>query len=76
MTLVTQKLYWTIGEVAIKLQLPETTIRYWCSVFGDASRKKVNNRYFNRDEVARLVDIYTLVKVEKYTLKGAKLKLK
>lgn len=77
MTLLTQKIYWTTREVADKLNVPPSKIRYWLSYFGDVDkRNKAMKRFFNQKEVEKIEKIYQLVEVEKYKLEGAKLKLK
>jgi DNA-binding transcriptional MerR regulator len=72
------KLYFSIGEVAGILQLPESTLRYWEKEF-DNIRPKTNAkgvRYYTREDIRELQLIYHLVKEKKLTLAGARQKLK
>lgn len=72
------KMYYSIKEVAADLQVSETTLRYWETVFHQLSPYKGANgvrRYTKEDlKTARL--IYHLVKERGLTLAGAKQYLK
>lgn len=71
-----EKIYWTTGEVADMLKIKESNVRFWCIMFGEPNKRKGNNRFFNKKEVERMQKIYQLLKVERYTIEGAKIKLK
>ena len=72
------KMYYSIKEVAKELNVSETTLRYWETMFPQLSPYKGANgvrRYTKEDfKTARL--IYHLVKERGLTLAGAKKQLK
>lgn len=70
-----ERLYWSTPEVAAKLKERATTLRYWLKVFGDVE-KGGRNRRFTREDIERLEKIKHLIRVEKYTLAGVKMKIK
>lgn len=71
------KIYWTIGEVSERLNVPTSRIRFWCNFFGVlvSVRRGSKNRKFNAKEVEKLKIVWYLVSVEKYTLEGTKRQL-
>ena len=73
-----QKKYHAIGEVAEMLQVNPSLIRFWESEFTQLSPRKnrKGNRTYTDADIEMLKTIYYLVKVRKYTLKGAQDKLK
>lgn len=73
-----QKKYFSIGEVAELLDVNPSLIRFWESEFPQiAPRKnKKGNRVFTQEDIEILKQIYFLVKVKKFTLEGAREKLK
>ena len=74
---MTEKLYWTTPQLADRLGISQSKLRYWASYFGDAEKRKGNHRrFFNREEVAKFERVKELVMVEGFTLEGAKIKLK
>ena len=72
------KLYYSIGEVAEKLDVNTSLLRFWEKEFQfEVSKKnKKGNRLFSLKEIEKINKIYQLVKVEGYTLEGAKKALK
>lgn len=72
------KLYYSIGEVAEMFDVNASLIRFWEKEFKNIKPKKnkKGNRLFTQKEIDQLKRIYQLVKVEGYTLEGAKLALK
>ena len=70
-----EQIYWSMPEVSAKLKESATTIRYWLKVFGDVE-KGGRNRRFTKTDIKRLRKIQHLIRVEKYTLAGVKLKIK
>ena len=71
------KRFFSIGEVATILELPESTIRFWEGEFDILSPKTDGKRRkFTNDDVNILRDIRFLVKEQKMTLDGARKKLK
>ena len=78
--------YKTIGEVAKILaenskngkSIKTHTIRFWEKEFNlkVSKRNKKGNRLYSVKEIEKISQIYTLVKVNGYTLEGAKKALK
>lgn len=73
----TEKLYYTIGEVADMFDVNASLIRYWEKEFDmiKPRKNKKGNRFFTQKDIENIELIYHLVKVKGLTLKGAKLKL-
>jgi DNA-binding transcriptional MerR regulator len=73
-----QKKYYSIGEVAEMLDVKPSLIRFWESEFQQLSPRKnrKGNRTYTEGDIETLRSIYYLVKERKFTLKGAKEKLK
>jgi DNA-binding transcriptional MerR regulator len=72
------KLYYSIGEVAELLHVNASLLRFWEKEFNLAVSKKnkKGNRLFSVKEIEQIQRIYQFVKVEGYTLDGAKKALK
>ena len=72
------KQYYTIGEVAKKLDLSASLIRFWETEFREISPKKnrKGNRVYTQKDIDTLDRIRYLLKVKKYTIKGAKERLR
>ncbi len=72
------KIYFSIGEVAAMFNVNTSLIRFWEKEFEvlRPHKNKKGNRLFTRKDVDNLHTIYHLVKERGYTLKGAKEKLK
>jgi DNA-binding transcriptional MerR regulator len=68
------RLYFTIGEVAEKFGVNASLIRFWEKEFTILQPKKNNNgkRLFTKQDLENLQLVYNLVKMEGYTLEGAK----
>lgn len=71
---VTRK-YYSIGEVAIKLGVEASAIRYWQAEFGLMVHRSGKDRKFTGDDLFKLRVINHLLKVEQYTISGAKRQL-
>ena len=73
-----EKLYYRIGEVAEMFNVNASLIRYWESEFSVLRPRKSTkgNRMFTQRDLRYLRMIYQLVKVQGYTLQGAKDALK
>lgn len=69
-----EKLYYRIGEVAKMFNVSTSLIRYWESEFSVLRPRKSTkgNRMFTQRDLRYLHIIYQLVKVQGYTLQGAK----
>lgn len=72
------KMYYSIKEVAKELDVTETTLRYWETVFPQVSPYKGANgvRRYTKEDIKTLRTIYHLVKERGLTLSGAKKQLK
>lgn len=68
-----EKKYFTIGEVAKKLGVATSLIRFWESQFTFISPKKnkKGNRKFTQEDLKKIKLVYHLVKEKGYTLQGA-----
>jgi DNA-binding transcriptional MerR regulator len=72
------KLYYTIGEVAEMFKVNTSLIRFWEKEFSviQPKKNKKGNRLFTPKDIDNFNKIYHLVKVNGYTLDGAKKALK
>lgn len=69
--------YYAIGEVAAMLQVKTSNIRFWTKEFNLKVRTtRKGDRMYTPDQLKELRTIYYLVKEKKYTINGAKEKLK
>jgi DNA-binding transcriptional MerR regulator len=73
-----EKLYYSIGEVAELFEVNSSLIRFWEKEFDilKPHKNKKGNRLFTQKDIENLNIIYDLVKVRGYTLGGAKEMLK
>jgi DNA-binding transcriptional MerR regulator len=73
-----QKLYYSIGEVAEKFGVNESLLRYWEKEFDIIKPKKnaKGTRSYRKEDIENIGLIYHLVKEKGLTLEGAKKKLK
>ncbi len=73
-----EKFYYTIGEVAQRLDVNPSLLRFWETEFKGITphKNKKGNRLYTKKDLDLLIKIYELVKVQGYTLQGAKDKLK
>jgi DNA-binding transcriptional MerR regulator len=76
-TEITKK-YYSIGEVSDLLGVNASLIRFWETEFPHLSPRKnrKGNRVYTEKDIEDLKTIYYLVKVRKFTLKGARDKIK
>ncbi len=72
------KLYYSIGEVADIFEVNTSLIRFWEKEFSilKLKKNKKGNRLFTVKDIKNVERIYNLVKVNGFTLEGAKKKLK
>ena len=72
------KLYYSIVEVADMFDVNTSLIRFWEKEFTiiKPSKNKKGNRLFTKKDILNFQKIYQWVKIEGYTLDGAKQKLK
>ncbi len=73
-----KKHFYAISEVAEMFNVNASLIRFWESEFPmlTPTKNKKGNRLFTLKDIENFRKIYTLVKVEGYTLQGAKEHLK
>tara|TARA_B100000579_G_C22523439_1_gene707262 strand:+ start:318 stop:647 length:330 start_codon:yes stop_codon:yes gene_type:complete len=78
MNLDNHKIYYSIGEISKLLKVNNSLIRFWEKEFDIIKPKKNNrgNRIFTKNDVSNLQLIYHLLKEKKYTIKGAKKKIR
>jgi DNA-binding transcriptional MerR regulator len=72
------KLYYTIGEVAEMFHVNTSLIRFWEKEFNLIQPRKnaKGNRMFTPKDIETFHKIHSLVKLQGYTLEGAKKALK
>ena len=75
---LSEKLYYSIGEVAGKFGLAPSTLRFWEKEFPTIKphKNKKGDRFFTQEDIDHLALINHLVKERGMTLKGAKTKVK
>ena len=73
-----EKLYFSISEVAEKFNLATSALRFWEKEFDTIKpfKNKKGNRFYTQEDVNHLALINHLVKERGLTLKGAKAKIK
>ncbi len=74
-----QQVYYTIGQVSIMLDLPVSLLRFWEKEFPQFLKPRKTNggtRKYSKADIETVALIKQLVKVEGYTLDGAREKLK
>ncbi len=74
----TEKVYYSIGEVARMFNVNTSLIRFWEKEFDiiKPKKNKKGNRLFTQQDVDNFHIIYHLVKERGFTLQGAKDKIK
>ena len=77
-TEIPDKLYYKIGEVADITQVKPYVLRYWETEFKIISPKKSNTkqRVYTRRDIHLILEIKKLLYKEKFTLEGAKKRIK
>ncbi|MBW8685812.1 MerR family transcriptional regulator [Chitinophaga sp. B61] len=72
------KQYYSISEVATMFRVNTSLIRYWENEFDVLQPKKnrKGDRLFRQEDIQHLKLIYHLLRERKYTIEGAKQKLK
>jgi len=74
----TEKLYYSIGDVATMFDVNASMIRFWEKEFDiiKPKKNKKGNRLFTKSDIDNFRIIFHLVKERGYTLEGAKKKLR
>ena len=71
-----KKVYYTIGQACVELNLDQVTVRWWCDVLNLKHRRsKRGDRYFTPEDLDQLLIIKHLYYVEGYRLNRIKPKL-
>jgi len=75
---IPEKLYFKIGEVAKLTRVKPYVLRYWESEFRIISPKKslAKQRVYTKRDIHLILDIKRLLYKEKFTLEGAKKRIK
>jgi DNA-binding transcriptional MerR regulator len=73
-----EKLYYSISEVAERFNLAPSALRFWEKEFDPIKpfKNKKGNRYYTMEDIEHIALINHLVKERGLTLKGAKAKIK
>ena len=73
-----EKIYYSIGEVSKIIGISTSKIRFWEKEFDSIKPKKnkKGNRIFSKKELNKLKLIHHLLKEKKYTIDGAKKKMR
>ena len=68
------KLYYSIGEVASMVGVETHVLRYWEAEFDELRPRKnrVGRRIYTAEDIAVIESIMHLLRVEKYTVEGAR----
>lgn len=73
-----KKLYYSIGEVSKMFNVSASLLRFWETEFDiiKPRKNKKGNRLFSNKDIENLKLIYHLVKEKRFTIEGARNKLK
>ncbi|MBL7686191.1 MAG: MerR family transcriptional regulator [Deltaproteobacteria bacterium] len=77
-TVIPDKLYFKIGEVADLVGVKPYVLRYWETEFPDIApgKSRTNQRLYKRKEVEKVLLIRDLLYKEKFTINGARKRIK
>ena len=75
---IPDKLFFRIGDVAKILNVKPHVLRFWETEFPEVAPSKVQNkqRLYKRSDVEELIRIHDLLYSQKFTIAGARKKLK
>lgn len=75
---IPDKLYFKIGEVAEIIGVPPYVLRYWETEFEEIvpSKSRTQQRLYRKRDVERILKIKELLYREKFTIEGARKRLK
>lgn len=74
---IPDKFYFKIGEVSSLLDVKPYVVRFWESEFRlSPSKNRSRHRIYKRQEVETLIEIKRLLYDERFTIEGARKKLK
>ncbi len=75
--MTSDKLYYRIGEASEMLGVKPSTLRFWEKEFPQIKpKRKHEERFYTREDLELFKKIKFLVHEEKYTIEGAKRKLR
>lgn len=68
------KKWFSVTEVSQMLDIPSTVLRYWETEFEQLKprKNKYGKRMYNHDDIELLKKLHYLLRVKKFTIKGAK----
>lgn len=68
------KKWFTVTEVSEMLDIPSTVLRYWETEFEQLRprKNKYGKRMYNHEDIELLKKLHYLLRVKKYTIKGAR----
>lgn len=71
---LTEKIYYTIGEVAKMFNVTPSLIRYWESEFPHIAPRKNSKgeRRYTKADIQKIQEVYYLIKEKRFTIEGAK----
>jgi DNA-binding transcriptional MerR regulator len=77
LSLIPDKLYFTIGEVAKLCEIKPHVLRYWEQEFEQLrpSKRRGNRRYYQRKDVVIVAQIKELLYQKGFTIEGARTQL-
>jgi len=70
------KMYYRIGEVSTLLNVEPPTLRFWEKEFGMQPKRSGKERLYTPQDIETFELIKYLLKEEKYTIEGARQKMK
>jgi DNA-binding transcriptional MerR regulator len=75
---IPDKLFFKIGEVAVIADVEQHVLRYWEDEFNvlKPGKNRAGQRLYQKKDVEQVLEIKRLLYSEKYTIAGAKIKLK
>lgn len=78
MSRIPDKLYFKIGEVARLVGVEPYVLRYWQTEFREIApiKSRTNQRLYRRQDVAVIFKIQSLLYRDRYTIQGAKRRLR
>lgn len=73
-----ENIYFTIGQVAEHVDLPQSVLRYWETVFDvlEPQKSKGGNRRYRKKDIEIILKIKKLLYEQGFTIKGANKQLK
>lgn len=78
MELVENKMYYSMSEVCQVTNLEPHVLRFWETEFPQIKprRREKGHRYYRRKDVEFIVELQDLLHVQRYTIEGARKRLK